>query len=306
MKRILVSGNVNLETNVWIEQFPLEYQPVRYHQFGIITNVGGVAYNVSKALSTLGDEVSLVAMVGPDMEGGQIKDTLKKSGIQTQLVKESLFAFPKSVILHDEEGKRAIFTDTKNLQTTLYDFDTVHLYGLDLVVACNVNFNRQLLCKAHETGIPIATDVHVLSNPYDDYNEAFMKYANIIFLSDEGVHGNKNYFIETLRLLYPAEIIVMGLGKDGAIIYLKEEDAIYHLSAVHNDNVVNTIGAGDALFSSFLHFYVNGTEPIEALKRAQIFASHKISFNGASEGFLNEEELEELTKDTVITVTKCE
>ena len=64
MKRILVSGNVNLETNISIDKFPLEYQPVRYHQFGILTNVGGVAYNVSKSLATLGDEVSLVAMVG--------------------------------------------------------------------------------------------------------------------------------------------------------------------------------------------------------------------------------------------------
>ena len=306
MKRILVSGNVNLETNVWIDRFPLEYQPVRYNQFGILTDVGGVAYNVSKALSTLGDDVSLVAMIGPDMEGGQIKDTLKKSGIQTQLVRESLFASPKSVILHDEEGKRAIFTDTKNLQTTLYDFDTVDLYGLDLIVACNVNFNRELLFKAHEANIPIATDVHVLSNPYDDYNEAFMRYANIIFLSDEGINGNKNYFIETLRIIYPAEIIVMGLGKDGALIYIREEDTIYHLSAVYNDNVVNTIGAGDALFSSFLHFYTNGHEPIEALKKAQIFASHKISYNGASKGFLSEEEIKELEKDTVIIVTKCE
>ena len=306
MKRILVSGNVNLETNVWIDKFTLEYQPVRYHQFGILTDVGGVAYNVSKALATLGDDVSLVAMLGHDMEGEQIKSTLKKSGIQTTLVKDSLFASPKSVILHDEEGKRAIFTDTKNLQTTLYDFDTVDLYGLDLIVACNVNFNRSLLHKAHEAGIPIATDVHVLSNPYDDYNEAFMKYANIIFLSDEGVSGNKNYFIETLRLIYPAEIIVMGLGKDGSLIYLREEDCIYHLSAAYNDNVVNTIGAGDALFSSFLHFYANGYAPIEALKKAQIFASNKISFNGASKGFVNEEELEELAKDTVITVTKCE
>lgn len=91
MKRILVSGNVNLETNVWIDKFPLEYQPVRYQQFGILTDVGGVAYNVSKALATLGDDVALIAMIGPDMEGGHIKSTLKKSGIQTSLVKESLY-----------------------------------------------------------------------------------------------------------------------------------------------------------------------------------------------------------------------
>jgi sugar/nucleoside kinase (ribokinase family) len=60
------------------------------------------------------------------------------------------------------------------------------------------------------------------------------------------------------------------------------------------ENVVNTVGAGDALCSSFVHYYAKGLKADEALMRAQIFASYKIGFDGASVGFATEVKVEEL------------
>ena len=58
------------------------------------------------------------------------------------------------------------------------------------------------------------------------------------------------------------------------------------------DRVVNTVGAGDSLFSGFLHFYGKNHDSVTALEKAQIFASVKIGFNGAALGFSGEEEIE--------------
>ena len=58
--------------------------------------------------------------------------------------------------------------------------------------------------------------------------------------------------------------------------------------------VINTIGAGDALFSAFLHYYAKGMNPAECLKRAQVFAAAKIRVSGASRGFVAEQEVEEM------------
>ena len=60
---------------------------------------------------------------------------------------------------------------------------------------------------------------------------------------------------------------------------------------------MNTVGAGDALFSAFTHFYVKGKSAIESLRYATIFASYKIGESGASKGFLSEEALTNLRKD---------
>jgi ribokinase len=63
--------------------------------------------------------------------------------------------------------------------------------------------------------------------------------------------------------------------------------------------IVNTIGAGDALFSAFLHFYIQGEEPLDSLKYATYFASYKIGANGGAEGFLTEEELLDKFRDEI-------
>ena len=60
--------------------------------------------------------------------------------------------------------------------------------------------------------------------------------------------------------------------------------------------VVNTIGAGDALFSAFIHFYNGSQDPYEALRKAIVFASYKIGEAGAAEGFLDQRGLEDLAE----------
>ena len=59
---------------------------------------------------------------------------------------------------------------------------------------------------------------------------------------------------------------------------------------------MNTVGAGDALFSGFLHSYGQGHPPLEALRRAQLFAAAKIRTSGASKGFLTARELDRLAE----------
>ena len=61
--------------------------------------------------------------------------------------------------------------------------------------------------------------------------------------------------------------------------------------------IVNTVGAGDALFSGFLHHFARGYRPLDALARAQVFASAKIRVSGAANGFLAEEEMESLCRE---------
>ena len=124
----------------------------------------------------------------------------------------------------------------------------------------------------------------------------FMEQADILFLSDEAVGDNYRVFMEQLADAYPCRIIVMGRGAKGASIYLRETGEITEMPAASVETVVNTVGAGDALFSAFLHFYTKGFAPVDALQRAQIFAAHKITVSGAANGFVSEQTVEEWVK----------
>ena len=297
MKNILISGLINTETTVRVRQFPLEYYPIDYPFFGVNTAVSGVAYNLALALHTLGDNVTLLSMTGRDFPAAYIRAELQTAGIGTQHVRPILEQTPASVVLNDGEGHRQIHCDLKDIQERTYAFDPAVLDGVDLVAACNINFNRPLLSMAKAAGKVIATDVHVLSDLYDDYNREFMEYADILFLSDEGIRYDYRGFLTELAHIYGNKIIVLGRGSKGAAMYLDETDTIYELPATPVGEVVNTVGAGDALFSAFLHYYAKGLSPLECLSRAQMFAAAKIRVSGASKGFVTEEEIEVLYAD---------
>ena len=291
--KILVSGLLNTETTTAVRGFPIHYYPIDYPFFGVNTAVSGVAFNLAKALKTLGNEVRLTSMTGRDFSADYILHSLRELGIGTEYIAPALKQTPASVVLYDPEGKRQIYCDLKDIQERSYPFDPSVLDGIDLVAACNINFNRPLLHMAKQMGKPIATDVHVLSNIYDEYNREFMEYADILFLSDEAVGDGYQDFLMQLAAVYPCRVIVMGRGAKGAAMYLRERGEIAEFPAVSVGTVVNTVGAGDALFSAFLHFYAKSFPPADALQRAQVFAAHKITVSGASQGFVTEQTVEE-------------
>ncbi len=291
MSRILVSGLVNLETTTGINEFPINYFPIDYRFFGISTNVSGVAYNISKALKTLGDDVILCSMTGHDFAGELIIRELKQLGISGRHVIPKLKETPSSVVLYDNTGRRQIYCDLKDIQEASYDFTPDIYRNADIVAACNSNFNRALIKSAHNAGKIIATDVHVLSDIDDGYNRDFMEYSDILFLSDEGIQGEYQDFIKALADRYNNKIIVLGMGSRGALMYESKTGKFCEMPAVSKGRVVNTVGAGDALFSAFICMYAKGYEPEACLMYAQHFAAIKICHNGASVGFCSFEEL---------------
>lgn len=303
---IFVSGLLNIETTVAVSGFPVSYSPIDYAFFGVNSGVAGVGYNIIKALSTLGGGVEAASFIAPDAEGERILRALAEDGIETDGIKTDLRATPTSVILYDPSGRRKIYCDLKDIQEQNADPDDPvilkKLSSCDLAALCNINFNRPLLKKAKEMGKRVATDVHVLSDLDDDYNRAFMEAADILFLSDEGLPDAPQRFIRRLYERYHNDVIVIGMGEKGAMLLDTEAKKIYQVSAVRAEKIVNTVGAGDALFSAFLHFTVKGDSPLEALKKAMTFASIKIGFDGASKGFCDEKTLTAAYEKAAISV----
>ena len=290
---ILVSGLLNTETTAPVRGFPIPYYPIDYTFFGVSTGASGVAFNIAKALRTLGDDVRLASMTGSDFAAAYIREELRGQGIGTEHIRPCLRQTPASVVLYGPDGRRQIYCDLKDIQETAYPFEPTMLDGIDLVAACNINFNRPLLHLARQAGKRIATEVHVLSDIHDAYNREFMELADILFLSDEGIGPDYPAFLRQLARTYPCGIIVLGRGAQGAALYLRGEDRLAELPAVQAGPVVNTVGAGDALFSAFLHYTARGLAPQEALQRAQVFAAHKITVSGAACGFVPEQTVEE-------------
>ena len=117
-----------------------------------------------------------------------------------------------------------------------------------------------------------------------------MEHSDILFLSNEACKGREGDFIKEIYSRYQSKIIVIGCGEEGALAYIGKEDRYFYEEAVAPKGVINTVGAGDALFSSFLHFYLKEKDVSKALRFAVTFAGLKIASSGGAKGFPTEKE----------------
>jgi ribokinase len=293
---MLVSGLINIETTLQIPGFPLDYFPVTYPFFGISSSVSGVGYNLAKALTRLGNRVHFLSLIGQDIAAQQVRTKLIEENIPGEYVLAGPEQTAQSVILYEPGGRRQIHTDLKNIQEFTYPLDLFDqaLADVDICALCNINFSRPLLQRARQAGKQVATDVHTISDLDDEYNRDFMAAANILFQSDEKLPLAPEEWVRQIWNRYATEIVVVGLGGNGALLGLRETHSLERIPAVQIRPIVNTIGAGDALFSSFIHCYNRGDSPYVALRKAVVFAGYKIGVASAADGFLDAQELEKL------------
>ena len=294
MSTLLVSGLINVETTIKVDRFPVEYTPVRYPFWGVRSTASGVGYNVAKALTTLGNAVHLASLVGQGLYADVIRAALRADGLSSDYVLHLLAQTPQSAILYDGTGRRQINVDLKDVQAFNYPGDrfAAALHGADLAVLCNINFSREHLATVRERGLPLATDVHAISDLDDEYNRAFMEAADVLFMSDERLPLPPEAWARAIMARYAPAVLVIGLGAEGALLALREDDSLEHVPAVSTREVVSTIGAGDALFAAFVHVYAQTRDPRLALRKATVFASYKVGANGAADGFLTESALD--------------
>lgn len=85
---------------------------------------------------------------------------------------------------------------------------------------------------------------------------------------------------------------MVGLGAEGALLAVRDDHFIGHFPARALRPIVNTIGAGDALLSAFVHTYAQTNDPYQAIKKAILFAGYKIGATGAADGFMTAPQLD--------------
>ncbi|MBP8973558.1 MAG: carbohydrate kinase family protein [Anaerolineae bacterium] len=297
MGAVLVAGLTNIETTLRVEGFPIAYAPVCYPFFGVDASVSGVGYNVAKALASLGNPVRFLSLIGRDLGASLVLEQLRADGLSSAFVVQEIERTARSVILYDADGRRMIYVDLKDLQERTYPEALFEAAARDvtLAVLCNINFARPMLGAMQARGVPIATDVHTIADPDDAYNADWMHAASVLFMSDEKLPCAPEDWVRALWNRYDAPVVVIGRGMQGALLAVRGDSFLERVPAVYTRPVVSTIGAGDALFSSFVHVYAATGDPYLAIRRAMVFASYKIGTTGAADGFLSAEELERLS-----------
>ncbi len=284
-KRVVL-GNLGLETTVSLQALPLE-NASSHKPYALELGVSGVGFNLARALQVLGTDVRLASILAPDRVGRFVLGELEAVGLAESWL-HLCNRTARSLVLSDEGGTRHVHTDLGGVSDALYPperFDAA-LVGMDLALLTNIPYARPLLARALVAGIPISTDLHAIRHLDNPYDQPFLEAATLLFLSGKYLEDA----LQTVRALWERfnpEIVVVGLGADGALLSERSRDVL-HVPAYPATRIAGTVGAGDALHAAFCHFWLQGEPPLRAAELACRFAALKLRVAGGGQGFVSE------------------
>ena len=295
MSKFVVAGVTHIETIVKVDRIPIEYAPLTQAPHTIFTSAGGDAYNESLALKWLGDEVDFVSVIGENEDTGFLNPPGRGVTLDLDYVLPVLKETPAAVVLYDEERRQQHYEDNKDIRDAVYDISLFEkaVAGCDMIVTANANFCRPFIEVAKKNDKKMALNLRNFSREKEQYSTDFLSAADILYFSDDNLDEDPYEFIRSIEQDYHPEIVILGQGAEGLIISDRKADIIAHYNTVKTAEVLNTVGAGNALFSCFLHYYLENGDSVYAIKNALLFASYKIGFMGTSNGFMTVDQLQQ-------------
>jgi sugar/nucleoside kinase (ribokinase family) len=296
MARIVVVGVASLYMTAGVGEFPLEYELGSVPDW-MRAGVAGSAAHVSKVLSALGDEVRLCTLAGTDPAGLAVRADLRANGLSGEGVVDA-GATSLGVALVAPDGSRLGLPYTAVVNAVGYPAETFRrlAVGADLAVLTRARFARPLISCAERLSVRIAVDVHLISDVNDMKSRPWMEAADIVFCSHERLPCPLGEWVATVFRRYPGcEIVGIGKGSEGAILGLRD-GTLVRADAIAPRGVVNTSGAGDTLFASFLHSWLATGNPVAALQAAVLHAGWRIGDPMPGAGALTEPELLRLSQ----------
>jgi sugar/nucleoside kinase (ribokinase family) len=277
MSRVAVAGVISVCTAVAVESFPVPYEPNLRRPGGIDVRLASVGWTVARTLQSLGTDVTFATYVGSDSLGHLAMHELRAHSLYgpATLV---CSAQPRTVVLYDGSGRRAGVRDLRFPPEQAYPVDvfTLALAGCEMAVLTNTGFVRGLIPVTADRGVPIATDVHLVSDTDTGPHRDWLWAAHVLACSHERLPRTPETWIRDLWRRVGTDIVLVGCGSGGAVVGLRETRAVWHVQPTTPRGVRYTSGAGDTLLSAFVHHYLDCGDPVTALRWAVLIAGWKV------------------------------
>ncbi len=127
--------------------------------------------------------------------------------------------------------------------------------------------------------MPIAADLQAIRSLDDPYALDWLTRASVVFCSAENLTVTPHAFARELLARGPARKVVVALGARGALLATTDRPP-RTVAALAPRGVVDTTGAGDALFAGFLHSRLATGDPGQALDHAILVAGLTVGVPG--------------------------
>ena len=292
--RALVAGVVNVRLAHAVGSFPVPYVSGRHCTGGLSVRLSGTGWTGATTLQALGTNVTFATYVGADALGTLAVQGLRSHGWYgpaTLVCDEQ----PRSLVLYDDDGRRAGHTDLRSVHALRYPPELVGSLlddeRHDVALLNSTAFTRSLIDVVVRRGVPIATDLHRIADVGYPHKQDWMRAATVLSCSHEKLPHGPRAWIEAVWRRFATPIVLVGCGADGVLVGVRDGRAIWHVAASTPRGVRYTSGAGDTLLAAFVHHHLALGDPVLAARYAVLAAGWKVGGSPDDEFRLSAAEL---------------
>jgi len=257
---------------------------------------GGSPSNIAMNVKKLGIHSLIASAVGKDGFGEFLINHLHKASIDPSYVQEVECSTSMVVVNKSKATPVPIFYRgadyhldfTSKLEEAVLQSKIVHFSCWPISMTPSRQTIEKVIELAKSNNILVCFDPNyhpmIWQKGEDgvDYVKSIISKADIIKPSEDdaerlfGKDSHENQIAKFLKL--GAKLVIMTLGKDGAIVSNGKETIKCHTLATE---VVDTTGAGDAFWSGFYTAIVKGHSIRQALKLGFAVSAYKLKYTGA-------------------------
>ncbi|HLU50432.1 MAG TPA: sugar kinase [Planctomycetota bacterium] len=263
----------------------------------IEAQVGGNGANTAVALGRLGVRVALFGLIGDDLFGRFVHETLEREGVDVtrfKLVEGK--RSPVTLVQNHANGERSfVHHFGTNAEFSVPDAAlrapcaVFHLAAPELLPGIWPGGAIEMARRAKEAGAVVSLDT--FADPNDDRDaivrdhRAILSTVDMIFPNEEEavlVSGRResrsvaNYFHQL-----GVKLVVIKRGEHGAIVSWQGH---FEVVPAFPTQSVDTCGAGDNFVAGFLSGYVRGVDPVTCARIGCAMGSLCVAYRGALTG----------------------
>lgn len=257
---------------------------------------GGQCVNTCVYAKLNQTEAAYLGKYGNDEVAKCVQDTLKVIEVDDSRCRH--FIGENGFALVTLKGNDRVFLGSnkggiaKEHPFALTEEDFAYIKGFHIIYTNLNSYIEENLPELKATGVPIAYDFSTRWT--DEYLEQVCPYITVAILSCAHLTPEKREEEMKKVQAYGVKVVLGTVGEDGS--YVLYGDEFLYAGAVHAENVIDTMGAGDAYFATFLcslletsgrGTIVEGTEEEmrarlqQAMNRGAVFAAQVCAMEGA-------------------------
>ncbi|MDG6281961.1 aminoimidazole riboside kinase [Glaesserella parasuis] len=281
---------------------------------------GGAPANVAVGVSRLGGEAGFIGRVGNDPLGKFMQQTLQAEKVSTEQMILDPQQRTSTVIVGLDQGERSFtfmvnpsadqFLEVNDLPN-FQQGEWLHCCSIALINDPSRSTTIEAIRRVKQAGGFVSFDPNLRESLWSSLDEmkkvvnSVVAMVDVLKFSEEELTlltntTNLEDATKEVTSLYPEKLIIITLGKDGAIYHLNGKSQVVAGKAL---KPVDTTGAGDAFMSGLLaglsqvsNWKESDAVLVEVIRKANASGALATTAKGAMSALPNKAELEAFLK----------